>query len=143
MTIRQLSIFVENRSGGLADVTGLLASANIDIRALSIADTSDFGILRLIVDNPTKAAETLSSNDFIVSITEVIAVKMDDAPGGLARTLRVLSDAGVDMEYIYAFVSRSSGSAYVVLRVADNDKTVEILKNNGITVASPEEIYVI
>ena len=143
MTIRQLSIFIENRSGGLASVTELLASADIDIRALSIADTSDFGILRIIVDKPTKAAEVLIENDYIVNVTDVIAARLDDAPGGLAKTLRILSDTGIDMEYIYAFVTRTSGSAYVVLRVADNDLTANVLEKNGIHVASAEEMYII
>jgi len=141
MTIRQISIFVENRSGGLADITETLAAANIDIRALSIADTSDYGVLRLIVDDPTKAAEALSLKDYILRVTDVIAARIDDAPGGLARILRILSDGNENLEYTYAFVSRTSGSAYVVLRVEDNDKTSALLEANGVKLASPEEIF--
>ena len=143
MSIRQLSVFVENQKGALAGVLHTISSAGIELRALSIADTSDFGILRVITSDNTRAALALSESGAVCSVTDVVAASADDKPGGLAALLTILSEAGIDVEYVYAFVSRTSGSAYVVIRVADNDATVEILKNNGITVAAPEEVYTI
>ena len=105
MIIKQISIFVENKAGRLAEITEAIAAAGIDIRALSIADTTDFGILRLIVDKPEAAALALKEAGLTVSITNVIAVGIDDTPGAFSVPMRVLADAGIDVEYMYAFIS--------------------------------------
>lgn len=121
MAIKQLSIFVENKSGALADITDILAGNNIDLRALSIAETQDFGILRLIVNDTDKAAKVLRDKNCVVNITEICAVAVPDAPGGLASVLRILADANIVVEYTYAFISNSKKDAYVVLRINEND----------------------
>lgn len=141
MTIRQISVFVSNSTGGIADVADVIGKSGADIRALSIADTTDFGILRLIADDPTKAAMALSEAGYIVSVTEVLAAYIEDRPGGLSDAVRPLSDAGIMIEYAYAFVSRHDNNAYVVLRVEDNEQAAKILTENGVRLASPEEVY--
>lgn len=141
MTVKQLSIFVENKSGRMAEITEKIAEAGIDIRALSIADTTDFGILRLIVDKPEEALEALKGKGLTVSLTDVIAVQIDDKPGGFAKAVRILSDAGMDVEYMYAFICRQHGKACVIVRVSDNDKAVVTLEAGGIGMLSQEEIY--
>lgn len=132
MNIKQLSIFVENKKGRLADITEILSDVGANIRALSIADTTDFGILRLIVDDPDAAALALKDAGVTVSITNVIAVGIDDVPGAFARPMRILSDAGIDVEYMYAFITRKSEKAYVILRVADNEAAASVLIENGV-----------
>ncbi len=134
MVLKQLSIFVENRLGTIAEATGVLAANNINIRALTTADTTDFGIIRLIVDNPGLAAEKLRENSLIVNITNVIAIKLPDKPGSFHNILRVLSQAGVAVEYSYAFVSRNEGIAHVILRVQDEDEetAVRVLTENNV-----------
>ena len=141
MTVEQLSVFVENKPGKLVEALGILAEAEIDLRALSLADTSDFGILRAIVDKPGKALEVLSKAGFLVKSNDVLAVVVGDKPGGLANVVRVLSDAGVDIEYTYAFVAHSSDNAYVILRVGNNDAAVKILTMSGITLLTDKEMY--
>ncbi|MBQ7922770.1 MAG: ACT domain-containing protein [Clostridia bacterium] len=134
MTIKQLSIFAENRNGALYTVTDILAKENIDIRAFSVADTQDFGVLRLIVSDTDKAKQVLAAADMIVSITDVIAVEIPDTPGGLSSILKVIYDNNVAVEYMYAFViPHTNSKAYVVLRVPDNDAAVAVLQNAGIT----------
>ena len=122
MTIKQLTVFVENKQGALVEVTDLLAVNGIDVRALSIADTKEFGILRLIVDETDKAADVLQKAGFVAKITPVIGVKISDQPGKLSAALKALDKAGVNVEYLYAFLSRTPRHAYVVFRVSDNDK---------------------
>lgn len=141
MKIKQLSIFVENRTGRLAEITELLASKQVDIRALSLADTSDFGILRLIVNNPDTACAALREAGVMVRTTEVLAVLMSDEPGGLARTVGILSQAGVGIEYLYAFVSRQGGEAVVILRADEPDRAIEVLGRSGIHLLEPGEVY--
>ena len=141
MNVQQISVFVENRAGGLAEITKLLADSGIDLRAMSIADTTDYGILRLIVDKPETALAVLQDSGCLVSVTPVLAVMLPDVPGGLAKILGLLSENGVDLEYLYAFITRKAEHAYVVLRVKDNEATEKILKAGGITVASAEDIY--
>lgn len=141
MTINQISVFVENKAGRLAEITDLLGKNGVDLRAMSIADTSDFGILRVIVDDPQKALDALSGSGCIVTVTPVIAAKIDDQPGGLAFVLKILSDADISIEYLYAFVSRKSDGAYVVLRVEDTEAACRVLNGNDVSVASPEELY--
>ena len=141
MQIQQLSIFVENKSGRLAEITEILGQAGVDIRAISVADTSDFGILRLIVDKPKEAVEALRAANLTVSLTSVIAVGIDDKPGEFAKAMRVLADGEIGVEYMYAFIRRDKGKAYVILRVLESDKAVECLKASGISLLNAEEIY--
>jgi hypothetical protein len=131
MALKQLSIFVENKQGALVKVTDTLASHNINIRALSIADTEDFGILRIIVNDTDVAAKMLMDEGFLTKVTEVVGVKIGDAPGKLSKALEVLDKADINMEYLYAFMTRTEKHAYVVLRVADNAKAEAALENSG------------
>ena len=141
MFIKQLSIFVENKPGRLAEITNLLKQANIDIRALSVADTKDFGILRLIVNNPVTAEKVLKDAGFTVSLTEVVAIGITDKPGGLADIMDILYNNHLSVEYMYAFVGQSSGAAYVILRVEDNEKTVQVLKDNHVEILECTDVY--
>jgi len=141
MKILQLSVFVENKPGRLAEVLETLSGAGIDLRALSLADTADFGILRIIVDKPDDALEVLQDAGYLVKSSEVIPVAVGDKPGGLAAILRLLADAGIDVEYTYAFVAHSRDRAYVILRVNDNDAAVKLLKENGIYLLKAGEVH--
>ena len=141
MSIKQLSIFVENKAGRLAEITSAIAAAGVDIHALSIADTTNFGILRLIVNQPDKAEQALKAAGLTVSLTDVIAIEIEDKPGGFAKAARVMSDASIDIEYMYAFISQDSGRAWVILRVQDNEKALEALRNGGIEIISEDKIY--
>lgn len=134
MAIRQISVFVENKPGRLADITGFLADADVSIRAFSIADTTDFGILRLIVSDAEKAAKALKDNGVAVSITEVIGIRIPDVAGAFAKVVKVLADAGENVEYAYAFLTPELGNAYVIVRVDDNEKAVGVLNKQGIEV---------
>ena len=141
MTIKQLSIFAENKNGALYNVTNILAGANIDIRAFSVADTQDFGVLRLIVSDTDKAKAVLESFGIVVSITDVIGAEIPDAPGGLASVLKVVYENNISVEYLYAFVSEeNSHKAYVVLRVNDNDAVVRTMTDAGIQLIDDETI---
>lgn len=140
MTLKQLTVFVGNRRGALADVTGLLAEKGVDLRALSIADTRDFGILRLIVSDTEKARKVLAENGYLVESTEVVGVKIGDEPGKLALALQTLSAAGVDVEYLYAFLARTARHAYVVLRVPDNKAAEAVLTAAGYHLILEEDL---
>ena len=120
MSLKQLTVFVKNEQGALVNITELLAANNVNIRALSIADTEEFGILRLIVNDNDTAFEVLTDKGYLIKNTDVVAVKIGDEPGKLSNALKVLDDAKINMEYLYAFMSRTEKHAYVVLRVADN-----------------------
>ena len=141
MQIKQLSIFVENKAGRLAEITAVLAESNVDIRAISIADTSDFGILRLIVDHPDEAVEALKKAGMTVSLTSVIAIGIHDRPGEFAKAMRILADEHIAIEYMYAFISRDKGKAFVILRVDDDQRAVSVLQDSGITILTAEEIH--
>lgn len=141
MKAKQLSIFLENKVGRLAEVTGVLGERGINIRALSLADTSDFGVLRLIVDDPTKAQKALREEGYTVSTTEVIAVKVPDKPGGLGRVLKSFIDLGVNIEYMYAFAGKNGDNAVVVFRVDDPERAIPVLKQHGVGLLTEEEIY--
>ena len=141
MIIKQLSIFVENKKGRLAEITKAIAAADVDIRALSIADTTDFGILRLIVNKPDQAAAALKEKGITVSVTNVIAVGINDTPGAFSVPMQILADADIDVEYMYAFITRKSEKAYVILRVADNDAAAKVLADNGVEILSEEEFH--
>lgn len=139
MAIKQLSVFVPNKAGELVKITDALNKANIDIRAMSIADTQDFGILRLIVSDIDKAKETLEENECFASTTDVVAVEISDEPGSLSKVLGILSDNEIGIEYMYAFIAVSKKGAYVVLRVEDNDKAESILIDNGIKIVTQDD----
>lgn len=140
MTINQLSIFVENKAGTVAKITKSIADAGVSIRALSVADTQEFGILRLIVSDVEKAKEALSKNDCVVSVTKVIGVQIPDVPGGLSEVLGLMSENSINVEYLYAFITVSGQHAYVVLRVEDNDRAAKILSEKGIKIISQQDI---
>ncbi len=131
MSLKQLTVFVENKKGALVDITSILATHNINIRALSIADTQDFGILRLIVNDNDTAVKTLTDAGYLIKMTDVVGVKIGDAPGKLSKALEVLDAAHINMEYIYAFMTRTEKHAYVVLRVEDNAAAETALEAAG------------
>lgn len=139
--INQLSIFIENRTGALYDVLNLLAESNVNIRALSLADTSEFAILRLVVNDPVKGKEVLESNDFIVKITPILAIELKDVPGGLSSILKILDDAELDLDYLYAFTHEKTASAILLLHTADLDLLANVLKDKNIGIVAPEEVY--
>lgn len=141
MKIVQISVFIENQSGRLFEVTDLLGKNNINIRALSLADTSDFGILRLIVNDPEKAYKILKDNDFTVGRTEVIAVGVPDRPGGLAGVLKTLNDDSVNVEYMYAFVEMTGDCAVMIFRFDETDKALSVLEKAHIKTISGAQIY--
>lgn len=141
MIIKQISIFVENKKGRLAEITKIISDAQVDIRALSIADTTDFGILRLIVNEPDKAAEALKAQGITVSITNVIAVGINDTPGAFSVPMQILAEADIDVEYLYAFITRKSEKAYVILRVADNNAAAKVLADKGVEILTEEEFH--
>jgi len=140
MLISQISIFVENKSGRLCEITGILSDAGVDIRALSIADTTNFGILRLIVSDPAKAEAALKAGGFTVNVTQVIGVHIEDKPGALHKVLQVLDGSGIGVEYAYAFITRTKDDAFVILRVEDNQKAINTLQANGVRLISVAEV---
>lgn len=140
MFVRQISIFLENKAGQLSAVTRLLADNQINLRALSIADTQDFGILRLIAADPRQVAMILSATGYICNVTEVLAITLDDKPGAVASILSLLSDANINLEYAYAFVSSKAGSAHLILRVSDNIAAAKTLQDNGVKIISQDEL---
>ncbi len=141
MKVEQISVFVENRSGRLAEVTQVLADADINIRALYLAEAGDFGILRLIVKNTDKAIKVLKDSGFTVSKTEVVAIAVPDKPGGLARILSNIKDKDINVEYMYAFVEKSTENAIVVFRFDETNKAIDVLKNEGIRILTGEDVY--
>lgn len=141
MLVKQISIFLENSKGRLFSVTKILADNNINIRALSIADTTDFGILRLIVNDPTEAYKVLKENNFTVRITEVVAVEIPDSPGGLCNVLEELSVHDIAVEYMYAFLGSVSSKAMVILKIDDVEKATLILNSSKINLIRSDEVY--
>jgi hypothetical protein len=140
--IKQISLFLENKKGRLAHVCRVMGQEGINIRALSIADTTDFGVLRLIVDDPVKAEAKLKERGFLVSITEVVAIKVDDNPGGLSVALDLLEKADVSVEYMYAFLGKCGDQAMVILRLSDNLKGVNtLLESKEIELMQESEAY--
>jgi hypothetical protein len=139
--LKQTSVFLENKKGRLWKALSTLREADINIRALSIADTSEFGILRMIVPDPEKARVALEDNQFVVKTNEVIGVEMPDEPGGLDAVLGILNEKDINVEYLYAFVEKRKGHAIVVLRTEDIDAGVKTLKEAGVNLLSPEEVY--
>ena len=141
MKIKQISVFLENRSGRLAGVLGILSGVGANIRALSLADTNDFGILRLIVDKTDEALAALKEKNFTVRSTDVLAVEVPDRPGGLQGILQVLSTADVNVEYMYAFVTRKTEKAVVIFRFEDADEALEALKAAGVSVLDANTVH--
>jgi hypothetical protein len=141
MKVEQISVFIENKSGRLAEITRILGEAGINIRALSLADTSDFGILRLIVNDREKAKVVLKEKGFTVSKTEVVAVEVPDKPGGLYQILRTLDSETINVEYMYAFVERCGENAVIIFRFDETDKAIKTLLNSGFNVLDGERLY--
>ena len=140
MTIKQLTVFVENKKGTLLSVTNTLSKSNINIRALSVAETQDFGILRLIVNDTNAAMKALEETDYLVKLIDVVGVKIGDQPGKLNEALEVLANANINVEYLYAFMTRTEKHAYVVLRVEDNAVAEDVLKNAGFHLITDADI---
>ena len=141
MKIKQLSIFIENQTGRLYEALDILAQEDINIRALSLADTSEFGILRLVVNNPDKGKEILEKNDFIVKLTDIAAVVLDDTPGGLTRVLKILKEEKIDLEYLYAFANDANENAILLLHTDDMDEMINVLKSNDVTLVPAKYVY--
>jgi hypothetical protein len=141
MRAEQISVFLENKAGRLAEVTGILSEAKVNIRALALADTSDFGVLRLIVDNNEKAVEALKNRGFTVGRTDVLAVEVEDRPGGLHSILDMLNEADINVEYMYAFVQHSGKNAVMIFRFDHIDEAVRVLEENNVKVINGSEVY--
>jgi len=140
MAVRQISVFLENKIGRLAEITQILGNKEINIRALAIADTTEFGILRMIVDRPQKAYQALEERGFTVSQTEVVVVEVEDKPGGLAQVMAILGKEGINVEYLYAFVAPKGRGALVVLKIEEKKATVDLLQEEKVKILSAEEI---
>ena len=141
MSVKQISVFLENRAGTLHEMTKALAEADIDLRGLSLAETSDFGIVRLIVDDVLGTVSTLKDAGFVASMTDVLAVEVPNVPGGLNKVLEILDGTGVNIEYMYAILgNKSSQTAYMIFRVDDNDKSAEALKKEGVKILDHEAL---
>ena len=131
MIIKQLSVFLENKQGRMCAVADLLAQNNINIRALSLADTSEFGILRLIVDQPEEGKKILSEAGIVVRVTNVLSLTMEDAPGGMLGVLRLLSESGIGVEYMYAFAGKNDGEAFMIIQTEEPEAAEGILMRGG------------
>ena len=140
MTIQQISVFLENRAGQLAEITTILADNQINMRALHIAETSDYGVLRMIVDKPQKAASLLLEHGFVLSMTPVLAVVVPDEPGALGKILTLLANENIDIEYVYSVFGQVQDRACMIFRVADLDKLASLLKDNGMPPALHGEL---
>lgn len=141
MKVKQLSVFLENQSGRLAEVSEAIGAQGVNIRALSLADTSGFGILRLIVDDIAKAHDILKSGGFTVRETDVIAVEIPDRPGGLGSVLKVFADAKINIEYMYAYVQKSAENAVVIFRIDNADEGIRTLEAKGVKILSAKQVY--
>ncbi len=142
MTIHQISVFLENRAGQLAEITSLLAASGVDLRAINIAETADYGVVRLIASDPQRASALLLEHGFILTMTPVAAVSVPDQPGGLAAVLSVLSRADIDVEYMYSVFGQQKGRAYMIFRVGDIDRLAAVLQENDIETVPGEELGV-
>ncbi len=140
MSVKQISVFLENRPGALCEMTRVLGENAIDMRAFSLAETSDFGIARVIVDEVYKTTTVLKEAGFINSVSSVLAVAIPDVPGGLSGVLKVLKEAEVNVEYIYAFVGGRKDSAYMILKVADDAKAEQAMRTAGVRLVEQEEL---
>ncbi len=140
MTISQISVFLENKAGQLADITGILSENQVNMRAISIAETADYGVLRLIVDDASKASSILLEQGFILTMTPVVGVVVPDTPGGLSNVLGIISRAEIDIEYMYSVFGQKEGQACMIFRVADIDGLAALLEKNGISTITGEEL---
>ena len=140
MYINQISVFIENKPGNLAKFTNFLADNHVDMRAFEIADSSDFGIIRIIVDKPLDTLTLLKDNDWICNLTQVVGVKIPDEPGAMAKTMNFLAVAGVCVVFVFSFLARGTDDALMVCRVKDNDKVAAIMKKNGVKLVSQEDL---
>ncbi len=143
MKVEQIAIFLENKSGRMADITAILAQNGINIRAMSLADTADFGILRLIVNDTDKARTVLKDSGFTVGTTEVIVVEVGDKPGGLAQVLQVIKDGNLNIEYMYAFTQKSGETGLIIFRFDELDRAIDLLAKAEIRLLSGDEVYAI
>ena len=139
--IKQISVFVENKKGRLAKITDVLGQAGIDLVALSIADTTNFGIMRCIVNDPDKALDVLKQNGFTANTTDAIVLEVIDKPGGLASVLRILDNADISVEYLYSFVRTPNENALILFRVEDVPKAVDVLKDNGVKLLETKDVF--
>lgn len=140
MTIQQISVFLENKSGQLSEIAGILAENDIDLRAIYIAETTDYGVLRLIATKPQEASRVLLEHGFILSMTPVVAVEVPDHPGGLASLLDILAKADCDLEYMYSVFGKKEGMAYMILRVSDTGRLEDILTGNGLNCVDGKQL---
>ena len=140
MKLTQISIFLENRKGRLYEVCSVLGENKVNIRALTVAESEEFGILRIVVDDPEKAARVLKKNGFVASLTDIVAVEVDDKPGGLSKILKIFSQSNINVEYMYGFVEKRSDRALLVFRFDEPDKAIELLKKKKISVVGKKEI---
>jgi hypothetical protein len=140
MKITQISVFLENKKGRLLQVCSLLGKSGINIRALNVAESEGFGVLRIVADKPQEAVKVLKQNDFIANLTDIVAVEIEDRPGGLARVLSVLDEHNINIEYMYGFAEKSSNNAMMVFRFDDPEKAAKVLVQNGIRVVKQAEI---
>lgn len=140
MSIKQITVFVANKQGSLVSITDTLAKNEVNLRALSIAETEDFGVLRMIVNNEDAAEKTLADNGYLIKVTDVVGVKIGDQPGKLTSALKVLDNADINVEYLYAFMARTDKHAYVVLRVEDNAKAETALTDAGFHLVTDADI---
>lgn len=140
MTIPQISVFLENKAGQLADITGILSDNQVNMRAINIAETTDYGVLRLIVDDAAKASSILLEQGFILTMTPVVGVAVPDTPGGLSKVLGVISGAGIDVEYMYSVFGQKDGQACMIFRVADSDGLTAVLERKGISTIVGEDL---
>lgn len=141
MTVEQISVFVENKAGTLAEVTKEFFDHGIDMRALNIAETTDFGVLRAIVNDTEKAASVLAEAGYIYSVTRVLAVAIPDEAGSLYKILDLLKSNDIDLEYTYAFITRDKETAYMIFKVKDNEKAIELLQKNNIRLVKQDELH--
>ncbi len=141
MKVEQISVFLENKPGALAEVTRVLGESGVNIRALSLADTKDFGILRLIVNDNEKAKEVLVRKGLTVRKTEVVAIEVPDRPGGLADIMKLLEEAGINVEYLYAFVQRSGQNAIIIFRFDETDRAIAVLSEKKVRILQGKEVY--
>ena len=140
--VYQISVFLENRAGQFAEITTILADNGIDLRAISIAETEDYGILRMIVDDAQKATTILMQHGYLLTMTPVLVVAVPDAPGGVANVLSILAEGSIDIEYMYSLFTHIAGKAYIVFRVAEAEKFVNLLASHGIVPATNEELNI-
>ena len=138
--VYQISVFLENRAGQFAEITGILAENKVDLRAISIAETTDYGVLRMIVDNAEKATSILMQHGYLMSMTPVLVIAVPDQPGGVASVLATLAEGNIDIEYMYSLFTHKEGKSYIVFRVAQTEKFVELLKTHGLTPVTGEEL---